>query len=92
MALTSTALAAGALMMGAGISESLVIGTSLSLSSSAFVLQLLAERKEQSSRYATAAFGVLLLQDIAVVPLLVLVPLLSTTEYAPDLFWIYSSS
>eukprot|EP00189_Rhodosorus_marinus_P001729 CAMPEP_0113969026 /NCGR_PEP_ID=MMETSP0011_2-20120614/9960_1 /TAXON_ID=101924 /ORGANISM="Rhodosorus marinus" /LENGTH=683 /DNA_ID=CAMNT_0000982381 /DNA_START=267 /DNA_END=2318 /DNA_ORIENTATION=+ /assembly_acc=CAM_ASM_000156 len=81
MALTSTALAAGALMMGAGISESLVIGTSLSLSSSAFVLQLLAERKEQSSRYATAAFGVLLLQDIAVVPLLVLVPLLSTTEW-----------
>uniref|UniRef100_A0A7S2ZPD3 Cation/H+ exchanger transmembrane domain-containing protein n=1 Tax=Rhodosorus marinus TaxID=101924 RepID=A0A7S2ZPD3_9RHOD len=82
MAFTSAALAAGALFMGAGISEALVVGSSLSLSSSAFVLQLLAERKEQATRYATAAYGILLLQDIAVVPLLVLVPLLSTTEWS----------
>mmetsp|Transcript_2096 Transcript_2096/g.6264 ORF Transcript_2096/g.6264 Transcript_2096/m.6264 type:complete len:758 (+) Transcript_2096:181-2454(+) len=82
MMITSTVLAAGAKFMGAGISESLVIGTGLSLSSSAFVLQLLAERKEKSTRYATATFGVLLLQDVAVVPLLVLVPLLATTEWS----------
>jgi len=81
MACTSAVLAGGALFMGAGISEALVVGSSLSLSSSAFVLQLLAERKEQATRYATAAYGILLLQDIAVVPLLVLVPLLSTTEW-----------
>lgn len=85
MVLTTIVLGAGAKFMGAGISESLIIGSALSLSSSAFVLQLIAERKEKTTRYATATFGVLLLQDVAVVPLFVLVPLVATMQYVFNL-------
>jgi glutathione-regulated potassium-efflux system ancillary protein KefC len=55
----------------------LVIGLTLSLSSTALVMQLLHERGDLSTRHGTAAFAVLLMQDLAVVPLLAIVPLLS---------------
>jgi Kef-type K+ transport system membrane component KefB len=58
------------------IDEAIVIGASLSLSSSAFVLQLLGERGEMQTRFGSATLGILLLQDIAVVPFLVLLPLI----------------
>jgi len=80
--ITSAALGMGAYIMGASVPESVVIGSALSLSSSAFVIQLLNERRERSQPFATASFGVLLFQDIAVVPLLVLVPLLSSSGWA----------
>jgi CPA2 family monovalent cation:H+ antiporter-2 len=54
-----------------------VIGGGLALSSSAFVLQLLKERDDMGTRYGKASFGILLLQDLAVVPLLVTIPLLT---------------
>ena len=57
----------------------LLIGLSLSLSSTAFVMQLLQEKGEFASPHGTGAFAVLLAQDLAVVPLLALVPLLSDT-------------
>lgn len=75
--LTSLVLSAGAYAMGGTLAESAVIGTALSLSSSAFIIQILAENKERQSRAGIATFGILLFQDIAVVPLLVLVPLLN---------------
>ncbi len=49
------------------------------LSSSAFVLQLLRDKDVLDSRYGQASFGVLLLQDLAAVPLLVLTPILAGT-------------
>lgn len=58
---------------------SLLIGLTLALSSTAFVMQLLQERGEIASRHGTTAFAVLLMQDLAIVPLLALVPILSTT-------------
>lgn len=57
----------------------LFIGLTLSLSSTAFVMQLLQERGEFASSHGTGAFAVLLMQDLSVVPLLALVPLLSDT-------------
>ncbi|GJY82935.1 K(+) efflux antiporter 3, chloroplastic [Tanacetum coccineum] len=60
------------------IDEAVVIGAALSLSSSAFVLQLLAEKGELPTRFGSATLGILLLQDIAVVPLLVILPVLET--------------
>ncbi|GAV65108.1 Na_H_Exchanger domain-containing protein/TrkA_N domain-containing protein [Cephalotus follicularis] len=60
------------------IDEAIVIGSALSLSSSAFVLQLLAEKGELPTRFGSATLGILLLQDIAVVPLLVILPVLET--------------
>ncbi|XP_047315167.1 K(+) efflux antiporter 3, chloroplastic [Impatiens glandulifera] len=60
------------------VDEAIVIGAALSLSSSAFVLQLLAERGELPTRFGSATLGILLLQDIAVVPLLVVLPVLES--------------
>lgn len=57
----------------------LLMGLTLALSSTAFVMQILQERGEVASRYGTGTFSVLLMQDLAVVPLLALVPLLSQT-------------
>ncbi len=56
----------------------ILVGFGLSLSSTAFVLQMLAERKELTSPHGRAAFGVLLFQDLAVIPLIALVPLLAS--------------
>lgn len=72
--ITSTILGVGAYYMGATVPEAAVVGTALSLSSSAFILQILAEKNERRSRAGLATFGVLLLQDIAVVPLLFVLP------------------
>jgi monovalent cation:proton antiporter-2 (CPA2) family protein len=68
---------------------SLLIGSALALSSTAFVLQLLAERKMLSSAYGKTSVAVLLLQDLAVVPLLVFVSLIATPELsiAEDVFF-----
>ncbi len=58
----------------------ILIGPALALSSTAFVLQLLTEQKALNSAYGRTAFAVLLLQDLAVVPLLALIPLLAMPE------------
>jgi glutathione-regulated potassium-efflux system protein KefB len=55
----------------------LLIGLTLALSSTAFVVQLLQERGELASKHGTGTFAILLMQDLAVVPLLALLPLLS---------------
>ncbi len=69
-----------AIMLGATGREAIVIGGGLALSSTAFVLQLLIERGERMTGYGQAAFAILLLQDLAVVPLLIIVRLLGDTE------------
>ncbi|XVF00685.1 hypothetical protein REPUB_Repub04eG0022500 [Reevesia pubescens] len=69
------------------IDEAVVIGAALSLSSSAFVLQLLAEKGELPTRFGSATLGILLLQDIAVVPLLVILPVLESQNIIEDSIW-----
>lgn len=54
-----------------------VLGLALALSSTAFGLQLLSERRELTARHGRAAFGILLFQDLAVIPILALLPLLA---------------
>jgi monovalent cation:proton antiporter-2 (CPA2) family protein len=68
------------LVMDLPFRSAVVIGPALALSSTAFVLQLLAEKKLLHSEYGRATLSVLLLQDLAVVPLLALVPLLAIPE------------
>lgn len=58
----------------------LVVGNGLALSSTAVVLQVLQERGESTSRHGRATFSVLLFQDLAVVVLLILLPLISPTS------------
>ncbi|KAK7400409.1 hypothetical protein VNO78_11615 [Psophocarpus tetragonolobus] len=69
------------------VDEAVVIGAALSLSSSAFVLQLLAEKGELPTRFGSATLGILLLQDLAVVPLLVILPILETQNISAGSIW-----
>lgn len=73
MAVTGVVLGAGAAMLGASWGQAAVIGGALAVSSTAFVLQMLSERGELSSRLGRVALSVLLLQDLAVVPGLAIV-------------------
>jgi Kef-type K+ transport system membrane component KefB len=57
-----------------------LVGPALALSSTAFVLQLLTEQKSLSSTYGRTSFAILLMQDLAVVPLLALLPLLTSHD------------
>lgn len=54
-----------------------VIGGALAMSSTALVIKLLAEKRELDSEHGKRVFSVLLFQDLAVIPLLILVPALS---------------
>jgi len=58
----------------------LLDGLTLALSSTAYVMQMLQDRGEIASRHGKTAFGILLMQDLAIVPLLALVPILSETH------------
>ena len=58
--------------------QAVVIGFALSLSSSALGLQLLADKKLMTTRLGTASLGVLLFQDLAVVPFIILLPVLQS--------------
>lgn len=70
-----SALLGGAvyLLLGQPPDVSLVLGLVLSLSSTAVVMQLLGERQATGTQLGQAAFSVLMLQDLAVVPILILV-------------------
>ncbi|XOV84482.1 MAG: monovalent cation:proton antiporter-2 (CPA2) family protein [bacterium] len=68
-------IAAFAHALGNSLQIAALIGLVLALSSTAFALQLLAERGELTQRHGRSAFAILLFQDLAVVPLLALVPL-----------------
>ncbi len=75
--ITAIALGAAAYLMGESLSTSTILGGGLALSSTAIVLQVIAEKREQSTQAGRLSLAVLLMQDFAVVPLLVLVPILS---------------
>jgi CPA2 family monovalent cation:H+ antiporter-2 len=68
---------AGLRIIGLGTGEALILGAGFALSSTAVVLHMLVERREIASSHGRVAFAVLLFQDLAVVPLLALVPLLA---------------
>ena len=57
-----------------------IIGGSLALSSTAFGLQILTERKEAGTSYGRQSFAILLFQDLAAIPLIAAVPLLASTS------------
>ena len=75
--LTGLVLTALAALLGVDWRAAFVIGFGLALSSTAFGLQLLEEGGETNTRHGQAAFSVLLFQDLAVVPLLAMVPFLA---------------
>ena len=80
VALTAAVLAGLALLFGLPIETAVVAGLALSLSSTAFALQVLAERNELTTRHGRLSFSILLFQDLAVIPILALLPLLAPTS------------
>lgn len=74
--LSTAALSGIALAAGLPPVAALVAGFALAMSSTAFVLQMLAERKELADHHGRAAFAILLFQDLAVIPFLALLPFL----------------
>src|SRR5918995_1998678 len=77
VAITVAVLAVLAWAFGFGWREALFCGLALSLSSTAFVLQMLKENKELELRHGRFAFAVLLFQDIAAIPMIAFVGLLA---------------
>lgn len=73
--LLCSALLGGAvwLLLGQAADASLVLGLVLSLSSTAVVMQLLSERQATGTPLGQGAFALLMLQDLAVVPILILI-------------------
>ena len=71
-------LAAIGLALGLSLGQALFVGLALSLSSTAFALQVLDEKGELNTRHGRLAFSVLLFQDLAAIPLIALVPLFAT--------------
>lgn len=77
---TGAALTAAGVALGLPIQSAAVVGIGLSLSSTAFVLQMLAEKKQVDTEHGRSGFAILLFQDLAVIPVLALLPLLAGTE------------
>ena len=83
--LLSTVLIGGiALVLGQQFNTALAIGLMLALSSTAIILQTLAEKGLMKTAAGQASFSVLLFQDIAVIPILVILPLLGSSHIATN--------
>ena len=65
-----------------------VAGLGLALSSTAFALQILAEKGDLSARHGRIGFSILLFQDLAVIPMIALIPLLGTGADAAGGSWL----
>ncbi|MEM8774050.1 MAG: cation:proton antiporter, partial [Pseudomonadota bacterium] len=82
--LTTLAVMFGAILLGVAWSVALAIGLVFSLSSTAIVLQTLSEKGLMRTGGGRSTFSVLLTQDIAVIPMLALLPLLALPK-TPDM-------
>ena len=84
VALCGLALTGLFMLFGVSAAGAVVIGFALALSSTAIVTQLLIERGEFASHSGQISFAILLMQDLAVVPLLVMVTILSDVAHGQD--------
>lgn len=75
--LTVAAITGLAILIGLPWGSALAVGLILSLSSTAIVLQTLTEKGLLQTQWGRSAFNVMLFQDIAVIPILALLPLLA---------------
>ncbi|MCB1858759.1 MAG: monovalent cation:proton antiporter-2 (CPA2) family protein [Gammaproteobacteria bacterium] len=77
---TGTVLMLVSIWFGLSPGSALVVGLGLALSSTAFGLQILSDKGELGTEHGRTAFSILLLQDLAIVPMMALLPLLASTE------------
>lgn len=85
LVLTALVLAGVGLAFGLAPAQALFIGLALSLSSTAFALQVLEEKGELTTRHGRLAFSVLLFQDLAAIPLIALAPLFALGGEEPSM-------
>jgi monovalent cation:H+ antiporter-2, CPA2 family len=76
--ITSAVIAAVALALATSPSVAVVLGTSLSLSSTAIVIELLSNQERLTTSVGRASFSILLAQDLAVIPILLFISILAT--------------
>lgn len=88
VAATGVVLALAAAMAGLEWQAALVVGLGCALSSTALVMASLAERGQLLTRHGRDAFAVLLFQDLAVIPLLALLPLLAAGPAHGGAHWM----
>ena len=81
------ALASFALVADLTWRAALIAGAGLALSSTAFAAPLMEERNELTQPYGQRTFAILLMQDLAIVPLLALVALIAPGDKAPTGGW-----
>jgi monovalent cation:proton antiporter-2 (CPA2) family protein len=78
MAVTTLCLGAAAYAIGFSPKASFVTGVAVALSATAIALQMLGERNDLQTPYGQRSFAILLFQDLSVVPLLAILPLLAS--------------
>ena len=78
--LSAVAIGGLAIAFGNGIEAAVILGVVIAFSSTAIVMQLLIQRRELGTPLGQSAFAILLFQDLAVVPLLVLISILGTSS------------
>lgn len=83
LVLTGGAGLALGLLLGTGAGEALFLGFLLALSSTAIVLRLIQQRGELDTPHGRTALGILIFQDLAVVPMMLLLPVLAGRAEGP---------
>jgi monovalent cation:proton antiporter-2 (CPA2) family protein len=78
MAITAVCLGSLSVYVGFAPQAAVVIGIAVALSATAIALQMLGERNDLQTPYGQRSFAILLFQDISVVPVLALLPLLAS--------------
>ncbi|MBV8193789.1 MAG: cation:proton antiporter [Alphaproteobacteria bacterium] len=80
VAVCAGAIGAVAVALGQPLQAAAVLGMALALSSTAIIMPLLAEQRRQNTESGRAIFSVLLLQDLAVAPMLVTLTFMARPE------------
>ena len=83
--LTTAVIALALRAFGLDAESAIILGTAMSLSSTAIVVQILSDEKRLGSQAGRTSFSVLLLQDLAVIPILLLVSILAGETEGPVL-------
>jgi Kef-type K+ transport systems, membrane components len=84
MVFSALLLTGGFYLLGFDSHQSVAIGATLALSSTAFVVQMLVETNQLGTSQGRSAFSILLFQDLAVIPILLLLPLLAGAPAGED--------
>ena len=82
--LSALLISAASLLLLPTIMDSVVIGLCLALSSTAIGVQTLSEKQQMASPHGRSALAILLSQDIAVIPMLAIFPLLAADAIEAD--------